>query len=1780
MKYSTILNCRENNTPYKANRKGRKALFLALLLMLFLSLGAKADPVETGRARQVAITFLNNNGSRSIGLTEVSSAAGFSNVYVFTTENSFVLMAADDRIQPILGYSLTSRFDVENMPANKRAWIQGYSDAIQYAIKHQTRASAEVAQQWRDLAEGNPNIDRAATVVAPLIQTQWDQDEPYNNLCPDGTVTGCAATAMAQVMKYWNYPPTGIGMHSYNWNGQTVSADFGSTTYDWNNMLNSYGGSSTEAQRTAVATLMFHCGVSLDMDYGWAWSGGSGAFSSATAGAFINYFNYSSETQLLSRSNYSDTEWINMVKSELNQNRPIWYCGNGSGGGHAFVCDGYNSSNYFHFNWGWSGYCDEYYSINSLSPGPGGIGSGSVGDFSNNQQALFGAQPSPESAAEAPLLTANLITGAGVRNAQLNWNQVDNAVSYNVYRNGTLIHTTSSGSETSYLDVHIAYGTTTYYVRCIDENGILSWPSNYAPVTIIFPAPTNLTAMQVDGGVQLSWSPCEGAVAYNVYCNNGILANDIDQTSFSDNRPIAGELSYFIRGVDSFGDESESSNSVSITIPFSTPVVDDLEAVVSGNTVELSWSAPDWCYPATPSNDLTYGNDNFNGYHGFNNNNTYWGYRYPAEEISAYSQMAFYKVSFYARIGGTYKLHVYEGTNNGHPQTKIREQEVWVESEGWADVVLLENVIINPSHDYWVFFSDVARIDYPATFCSSSSDNGGYYSWSDPIQGVMTNDNLTYLIHTFLTDGVYAYNLYRNGSPIANNINNTCYIDNNLAAGAYNYYLKTNYYAGESSASNQVTAQIGSGNYITITATANPTEGGTVTGAGSYLQGNSCSLTATPNAGYTFSNWTENGEEVSTEATYSFTVTGERSLVANFMENDVCAITFDLYDSYGDGWNGNILVVTDNHGNSYQLTFDDGSSSTQILTLINGSHVELTWISGSWTGECSFTISYENGNVIYYGSNMNGGFSWGFDVDCFEMPAATVEITATASQAEGGSVSGAGSYAIGSTCTLTASANTGYVFMYWTENGEVVSTEATYIFTVTEDRILLANFDNANGTGELSGLFSVSENTQVSFSKGNLLYQASTNTWRFAANQYDYMGSSNSNISADYSGWIDLYCWGTSGWNSGAEEYQPYSTSTDNASYLTGGSGSISMIDDYADADWAYHNTIANGGQQAGLWRCLTHEEYIYLFETRDNASQKYAYGKVNGINGIIILPDAWTLPDGLSFIPQSGNHNDNSYNIEQWALMETAGAVFLPSTGSRQGDYVFYVGSLGDYWSSTAAGEEVGHSMSFFNGNVYPGDVRYRFLGTSVRPVKALPSYTIQTSVNPAEGGTITGTGTYPEGSLCTLTATPNEGYTFVNWTENGIQVSDTPIYSFTVTSNRTLIANFSDVQTTTFSQGYNWWATYIEQEGIDGLGMLQDGLGSNGVTIRSQASGYTDYYSEYGWYGSLTSINNESSYRVITSAPCSVTMTGNVAVPSQHPITLGQGWTWIGYVPSTAMDVNVAMAGLTPTYGDKLKSQQGYSDYYGEDYGWFGSLNTIEPGMGLMYYSTNGEAVTFTYPDGNKGGELKKNLTSENNHWKPNTHAYPDNMTVMAVVEIDDVELTSDNYELAAFAANGECRGSVKLTYAEPINRHLAFLTISGKDTAELSFRLYDTETNMEYYDTKESLNFVANAIVGEADDLYTIHFRSTTGMDELAKSVQVYPNPVNAGERFSINITNDEKSTVRAEIVNALGVMIEAVCSPSLQTITAPNISGVYTLRITVEDKKTIIRKLVVK
>ena len=240
--------------------------------------------------------------------------------------------------------------------------------------------------------------------------------------------------------------------------------------------------------------------------------------------------------------------------------------------------------------------------------------------------------------------------------------------------------------------------------------------------------------------------------------------------------------------------------------------------------------------------------------------------------------------------------------------------------------------------------------------------------------------------------------------------------------------------------------------------------------------------------------------------------------------------------------------------------------------------------------------------------------------------------------------------------------------------------------------------------GVIGGVFTISSGIQVYFSQGNLQYRASTQTWQFAANQYDIIGSDNQNISSSYSGWIDLFGWGTGS--------NPTNSSTSNSSYST-------------FTDWG-NNAISNGGNQGGLWRTLRYNEWDYLLSSRPNAASLVGKATVNGVTGLVFLPDNWTLPSGCSFTSGTSNaFTANTYTTSQWSVMESAGAVFLPAAGRRNGSSVNSVGSGGDYWCSNINSlyPLSDYYLSFSNSNLgtYWHQDGARYFGYSVRLVRVV---------------------------------------------------------------------------------------------------------------------------------------------------------------------------------------------------------------------------------------------------------------------------------------------------------------------------------------------------------------------------------------------------------------------------------------------------------------------------
>ncbi len=303
--------------------------------------------------------------------------------------------------------------------------------------------------------------------------------------------------------------------------------------------------------------------------------------------------------------------------------------------------------------------------------------------------------------------------------------------------------------------------------------------------------------------------------------------------------------------------------------------------------------------------------------------------------------------------------------------------------------------------------------------------------------------------------------------------------------------------------------------------------------------------------------------------------------------------------------------------------------------------------------------------------------------------------------------------------------------------------------------------------GALSGLFIVNEAGKiVRFSKGNLQYKASSKTWRFAEEQYDCIGSGNNNRSSTYSGWIDLFSWGTSGWNSGAVIYQPWEDSHDDNNHLIGGDKNNNLTGIYANADWGVYNAISNGGNEKGLWRTPHYLEWRYIIYDRKDASNLRGQATVNNIHGYVLLPDNWVLPQGLNFSPMPNNWTTNVYTSSQWNKMESNGAVFFPAAGLE--NPVQDLGIRGLYTSSanccsyttTASGVP---SLCFEENraNVSTSVVYQRCGEASVRLIQDA----LVLNCNEKEGDIVVNQ--TDNINVLVVSVVPKEGYEFVEWSD-----------------------------------------------------------------------------------------------------------------------------------------------------------------------------------------------------------------------------------------------------------------------------------------------------------------------------------------------------------------------------------------------------------------------------
>lgn len=354
----------------------RYVLIILSIIVIFLSFNSLlySEPVDFPTAEITAHNWLfqqnqNKGIERDLVLRSVEHFRfeGYEIFYIINYyPEGWVIIPADDSAFPIVAYNIKGHITFSGLGENARGFLDMHINSILEIIKRKMSNNATI-ELWNRIAENRMEA-KGTKAVDPLLTTKWDQGYPWNTFCPEDPAgpgghvyAGCVAVAMAQLMKYYNYPEHGYGSHSYNHPTYgELSADFGNTYYDW-------GGMADLDATDPARLLLFHSGVSVNMNYG---PNGSGASSFDALNSFIQYFAYNPQLTFAVKQFYTDNAWIELLKSQLDNNYPLVYRGEGASGiGHAFICDGYDQNDLFHFNWGWSGYGDGYYHVNSLNPG-------------------------------------------------------------------------------------------------------------------------------------------------------------------------------------------------------------------------------------------------------------------------------------------------------------------------------------------------------------------------------------------------------------------------------------------------------------------------------------------------------------------------------------------------------------------------------------------------------------------------------------------------------------------------------------------------------------------------------------------------------------------------------------------------------------------------------------------------------------------------------------------------------------------------------------------------------------------------------------------------------------------------------------------------------------------------------------------------------------------------------------------------------------------------------------------------------------------------------------------------------------------------------------------------------------------------------------------------------------------------------------------------------------------------------------------------------------------
>ena len=1118
-----------------------KKTLLVFAMMLF-GLSAMAKPVDQATAARVATNFWNAH--REAGVAALTApmkqvSLPFDGMYLFTApEGGFVLVAADDCVTPILGYSFyNSAPEFKESSENARyiqvrEWFSAYQEQIELIRENNIEATSEITKQWSLYSAASQGDPTPLTAISPLLSTTWDQAPYYNNLCPydanesayynNRVVTGCVATATAQVMKYHNHPATGYGSHSYyedNYGMQT--ANFGATSYNWSNMPTALSSVSSSTQVNAIATLMYHVGVSVEMDYDLAANGGSGAqnynffgdISESSESSLQRYFKYRPDMALLWSDDYSESQYRALLQAELNQSRPILYSGKNTSGGHSFVCDGYNTAGQFHFNWGWGGSYNGYFTLGSLNPGVGGIGGNSSGTYNMSNAALIGIRPN----------TSWSTTGSTIiSTTNVNGGTVSGTGTYSFGDTITLVATANTGyrfdgwSDGSKFNPRQLLATGGSY--------------NFTPV---FTSITSDTVTYCTGNRYLyPYGNPAGGTHWGIKIPSTSLPNGESLNAVQVFIADAGTYTMNI-----YTGASPSSSVASRTVTFTSNDEGDWQTIYLNtpvNTTEDLWIVF-YCSDVPFPVAVTYYSGAENSFL-FSSMGLSWLDDYSASFQSAAMIKAIFGsgstpsncvISSFPYNEGfedyntldCWSLYDADGDGEnwflfGQPDSMFaHNSDNGIVSASWQSVAL--------TPDNWLFtpgFALPANQQMHLKWYAKGQDP----SWAAEYCSVYVSTSGNTVTDFSTTSPVYSG--YSTANWVQHDVDLSAYAGQTIYV-AFRHYNVTDMFRlmiddieiSSSSAPQPTT-------YTITVQSANPTMG-TVSGSGTYPVGTSVTISATANSGYHFTQWNDGN----TNATRNITVTGDVIYIASFEADAGCppVTTFPYAENFDGTFGCWTAIDGNNDGHTWQIASGiNGSSSTiiphsgsgmassfswnadpmyaneylvspqftlpagQIITLswwfcVNGSYPEdklavkvstagnsvtnftttvfdvtPTAANGSWTQQ-TVDLSAYAGQSIYLAFHHHDSYDANYllvdDIQITASSSQSTQYTITVQSANPtmGTVTGGGTYNEGTTVTLTATPANGYHFTQWNDG----NTNATRTITVTADATYIANFE-------------------------------------------------------------------------------------------------------------------------------------------------------------------------------------------------------------------------------------------------------------------------------------------------------------------------------------------------------------------------------------------------------------------------------------------------------------------------------------------------------------------------------------------------------------------------------------------------------------------------------------------------------------------------------------------------------------------------------------------------